>query len=492
MNPLLLISLLSVGHAKSQIPVQIPAAVEEPAPPPAPVDPRATPPAVRAPTALPLPAPEQHALSEGLTVQYVRIPGVRRVEVVAFLHRGSVELCGAPAPACDAYRQLLGVSTKRTDAEAMEGALALLDAELEGGMGLRDTTLRLAVPAENLDDGLALMREALLEPAFPKSELKLLVRDTLQLYQTVYPTDPGQLARLVRDDGWFPADHPMGARPDLAGYKKLKPRTLSALHARLMSTAPVTVLVVGDVGWETVEPALQRAFAGVGHAGTRAPPIPFTPPTASRVLAVDMPGQPQVSIRMRMAAPTAASPDRPAFQASHFAVAGSFLSRFNKNIREEKGWTYGVGGRYNPQSSVAAWDVGLDVAVENTAAAIKELQAELARYVAEGPTEVEASSATVGYVQVWNEELATSTSARQFYADLIDDDETVEAGRARLEALGALSPAQIQQAAAVWLKPDAPQLWVLVGDRAALEAQLGALGWTATWLTPSQAVLGQF
>ncbi len=493
MTSLLLISLLSVGHAKSPIPVKLPPAepvapvVEAP-----PVDPRATPPAVRAPVPLPLPTPELHALSEGVNVQFVRIPGVRRVEVVTFLHRGSVALCGAPSPACDALGQMLGVSTEKTDAEAMEGALALLDAELSGGMGLRDTTLRLAVPAEGLEPGLALMREALLEPVFPKKEIKLLVRDTLQSYLTVYPTDPGQIARMVRDDGWFPADHPMGARPDLDGYKKLKSGRLSALHQTLMDTAPVTVLVVGDIGWETLEPALKKAYAGVGHAGARPGPIPFTPPKATRVLAVELAGQSQVSIRMRMAAPTVGDPSRPAFQASHFALAGSFLSRLNKNIREEKGWTYGVGGRYTPQSSAAVWDVGLDVAAENTAAAITEIQAELARFVADGPSDVELSSAGVGQVQTWNEELATAVSARAFYADLIDDDETLEAARARVDAVGALNKAVVQQAAGQWLKADAPQLWVLVGDRAAIEAQLSTLHWQATWLSASDAVLGRF
>jgi len=489
---LLLSALIGSAEAKTveKAPPPPPAPLIEA--PPAPTGPdRSTPPAVQPGTPLSNATLERHALWDGLDVQLAHVDGLRRDQVQVSLHQGSVALCGGPSPACGALGDLLGVATKTTSAADLEEELVLLDAELHGRMGLRDTSLLLEVPPEKLSDGLGVLREALVTPAFPKDELKLHVRDTLLQYQVQWPSDPGALARLVRDYAWFPADSPYGARPDLAGWKKLKPKALDSAYAAALANGPATVLVISARPWSELEPLLRGALQGVGHPGSRPAAPAVAPPAKTTVIAVNLPGQAQASLRLRLAAPAAASPERAAFQAVHFALAGSFLSRINANLREEKGWTYGVHGRYSALPAFGAWDVSVDVAAENLAGAVTEIQGELQRMVDGGPTPSELSAAAVDQVQTWNTRLMTSDSAEGWYAELLDQDDSVEAARARVDAQGAVTAEAARAEAAKILGADAPRLWVIVGDKEKLQPQLQKLGWTPTWVEAAPAALGQ-
>lgn len=484
-----LIALLGLAHARTlaEEPAPAPAAVE-----PAPAGPdRSAPPAVRPSAPLARPEPVTRALRDGLTVRQVTVEGLRKVQIVVSLHRGSVALCGGPAPRCAALGDMLGVATASMSAAELEEALTLLDAELYGSTGLRDLTLTLAVPPERLDEGLALLREALVNPRFPKDELALHKRDMLVQYRATWPADGDVVAMRAREHGWFPADSPYGARPDLEAWERLKAKDLVRTWETALAEAPATVLVVSGLPWEQLEGRLSAALEGVGRPGERAAPLPFAPPARTRVLAVDMPGQSLAKLRLRVAAPAGPSAERPSFQALHFALGGSFLSRINENLREEKGWTYGAYGRYTAMPAYGAWDVGVDVAAENAAEAIREIETEIAEIVASGPTEAELDAAAVDSVQAWNERLATSDSARGWYQAMLDQDDSVERGRARLDALAGLGVEDARALAGRVLGAEAPRLWVVVGDRATLEAELQALGWTAEWVSASDAVLGR-
>lgn len=494
---LLLLTSLSFGSRADAKSVARPEPVAPPpaepvAPPPPPVPDRRAPPAVQPASALDLPSPQAHALWDGLAAQHVQVEGLRKVQVVVSLHRGSVALCDRPVAApCEALGDMLGVATGKTDASALEEALILLDAELYGSMGLRDTTITLSVPPEQLDQGLALLREALLTPAFPKDELKLLRRDVLLNYEAIWPTDANMVARQAREYAWFVSDPYYGARPDLEGWEQLAPAQLVVTHARLLAEAPATVLVVGSLPWESLEPKLRATLDGVGKPGVRADPYPAQGPSQSRLIAVDMPGQELSSIRLRVAAPDAQSADRASFQAAHFALGGNFMSRLNRVLREEKGWTYGAYGRYVVAPAYGVWDFGVDVATENTAEAITEILAEIAKVQEAGPTLEEVEAAAVDQLQTWNQRLSTSDSARGFYQQLLDQGDTVQKARARLDAIDAATPESARQAAAAPLSKDATRVWVVVGDRTKLEPELTGLGLTPAWVTPQQAILGQ-
>lgn len=453
---------------------------------------RSGPPAVEAPVPLDLPSPELHLLRPGLNVQHVRVEGVRKVEVAVVFHRGALDLCGAWTASCDAVGNVWDLAGGDLDAGALEARMDGLDGNLSSWVSSRDSTLVMSVPMENLADGLEVQKKVLLHPTFPTAEIKRSAKDKVDSLTKTGPADLGTVANAAARFGWYPSTHPYGARPDLKAWKKVKSGDLASLHSRLLAEAPVTVVVVGDIGWSELEAPLTSLLEGVGVDGPRKTGEAFEAAAGTHIVAVDMPGQEQTALRFYQMAPKHDAADNKAFEAATFALGGSFLSRINRNLREEKGWTYGSWAAYSDFDEYGLFQVKVDVKAPVSADAIREIEAELAKVVSAGVTPEEIEAGWRDEVGSWNRNLETAGDARGFYSGLLSRQEDVAARRSWLEGYASVTPAQAQAAAATWLSPDGPREWVVVGDRATLEPQLATLGWTVTWLTPAQAILGSF
>lgn len=452
---------------------------------------RSSPPAVVPADWIPLDEPTVVDLGNGRTGWYVRVPGVRKVGVSVVLHKGTYDLDQWPTELARGALNFADLATVDHDAETLSILRDVNDLDLSSWIDHHEGGVQLMVAPEELDLGLELLGDVLREPTYPKKEIKQQLRDQRLYYTTSGPSSLRAVSWSALDFAWAPADHAYGARPDLKEMKKLPYKGLMQRLETWRQAGPVTALVVGDVPWEQVEPGLKAALEGVGAPGERSPELELPAPSETRVVAVDMPGQAQSAIRLRYAAPARSADDRVSFYATNWALGGHFLSRLNANLREDKGFTYGSGSSFRPGERQGSVTVYVDVKVENTAAAVREIEKEVARLVAEGVTAEEIDMARQATVSDWNGTRETAGSARRFYDALASDGETTAIVRARGEQLEALTPEATKAAAATWFS-DRPHLWVIVGDRAALEPQLKDLGWDAEWISPSDAILGQF
>jgi zinc protease len=453
---------------------------------------RSTPPAVQPPVVLALPEMSSEEIRPGVTVRHMQVPGVRKVHVQVLFHQGSSGLCGADKPACTMLSQIWDVASEETDAAALEASLDQLDGGVVSWVSRHDSGFELTIPRDSLDDGLALMDEVLNTPAFSKSDFKLSRNNLLDWYQYQATSDLRNVSRAAMNHAWYPPEHPLGSRPDLDGLAALKHKSLHALHETLLTEVPITILVFGDLTWDELRDDVLAITEGIGAPGEHDEPPAFTPPSQSHIVAVNMPGQPQAAIRMLTAGPERASEDRVAMSTVNFALGGSFTSRLNGNLREEKGWTYGAYSSFMSGKTHGTWTASVDVEAENVAATIVEIQAEIAEIVDGGATGEEINSAWLDMVTWWNRRLETDSSAANFYQSLERKPESAADVAARLAAQQALTPEQTQAAAARWLGADAPRLWVIVGDRDAIGEQVDQIGLPVTWLTAEQAILGDF
>lgn len=485
-----MIALLSALALGAELPV--PQDVPSPEAVMASVPDRSSPPVTARSDRLEQPEPERYTLGDGVEVWFVPVEGVRRAEVVAVVRHGTYDLAAWPTEPALALGALMDVATERYEADALSEAQDLNEVDLYSWIGHHSGGVSLSVPMENLPAGLALMTEVLRAPAFPKKDLARHLRDKRRYYQVTGPASPSRVASAAMAFAWYPEDHPYGARPDFAAMKKLSASELGTLHARWLARSPITVVVVGDTTWAQVEPTLRPIFADLGAPGTPSPTLDMEPPADSRVLAVDMPGQSQATLQLRLAAPAKDHADRVPFSLLNHAFGGHFLSRLNANLREDKGFTYGCGSNFNAGHQDGTVTVSVDVKVENLAATVTEIEREIGRLVAEGVTSDEIEWAIRADLFDWNDARKTATTARAFYAQRMYDLETVADARARGEAADAVGPDQVKDVAARWLGPDAARVWVVVGDRAQIEPQLHTLGWVAEWTDPASAVAGSF
>jgi predicted Zn-dependent peptidase len=467
------------------------AVLEEEAPAPAAAPDRSQPPPVLPPAPLVLAEPEIWALTPSVTVHLVRVPAVRKVNARAWLHRGSLDLDGLPSHSAWMTGWLQDVATETHQADALALVKDLKDIDVwSSGVGFRKGSLTLEAPREALEDGLALFGEVLRTPRYPNDALRQYKSIREYWYLADGPSRPSAVAETLLGYAWYPPDSPYGARPDLWELSAVRRRALRDRHLRLLAEAPMTVLVVGDVTRADVEGPLAEAFSDLGEPGEPEPMPPFDGPVESVVYAVDMPDQEQATIGVRFAAASVKHPDRIGLEVVDWALGGHFLSRLNKNLREEKGLTYGAGSSLSIGQTHGTWTASVEVSAENTAIAIREIEREIMRVVQEGVTAEEVDAAWREWVSDWNTVQQTAGSAFGFYVDLFESQRTLEEVRGELDAVAALTPEATRRIAADWLGPDQTRIWVVVGNREVIESQLGALGGEVRWVTPAQAILG--
>ena len=482
MIPLLLIPFL---HAEE--PVEVVDEVFEPVGPD-----RSAPPVVIPPQTLPLPDATVKQIHPGVTLSHLRIDGVRKVEVMVMFERGSLDLCGGPSAECSRLSSIWDLASEQTDAVAFESAMDSLDGSVLSWIGQTTSGLELTIPLTGLDAGMALLSEVLHTPGFPRDELKLSRENALDYFLNTAPSDLGDVASSTRSYGFYSPEHPSGPRPDLRAIKKVKRSDLFDLHARLLAESPIHILVVGDLPIEAIEPGVTALVEGLGVEGVRSKPPAYVSMGASSVVAVDMPGQTQAAIRVITEAPGRGQAERVPLSVINFAFGGSFTSRINANLREEKGWTYGAGSRYSTRQTHGYWSASVDVEAENVAGAVGEIRSEINELCEGGLTADEVEAAWLDEVTWWNRRLETAGTASGFYQKLILQEESVASVTARLGAARSLSDTALVDTAGAWLGADSVWMWVIVGDRSLIGDQVEGMGLPVQWITPEEAVMGEF
>jgi zinc protease len=451
---------------------------------------RSGPPAVVPPEPLALDDLTRHSLGDGLDVWLVNVPRLRKAEIEVVWWKGRTDLSEGYEPAHSAMASIWDTATEAYDGDALSELTDVLDVDLWAYLGDHRAGAGVQVPLEDLDKGLDILAEVALRPAFPKRELKLDQEQTERYYTVIGPASPSRVTSSAMSYGWNPADHPYGYRPDPEAYSALKRKDLVAVHEQLLQQGPVSIVVVGDVTWEDMEPRLKKRFGALGAAGERSETLDAPTPSETRVLLIPMDDAEQVSLMMKVAAPDRLDETFAPMSAVSYALGGHFLARLNKNLREEKGWTYGAGAWYSAGEKRGSFNVSVDVPGDKAAAAVREIESELETIASEGVTQEELDAWWRAEVMEFNTVRGTLDDATRFYGALLVEEVEVADRRARLDAFESVSIEDTTAIAADVLGPDAPRMWVMTGPEAALKAAVDDLGWEAETITPRQAIVG--
>jgi predicted Zn-dependent peptidase len=163
-----------------------------------------------------------------------------------------------------------------------------------------------------------------------------------------------------------------------------------------------------------------------------------------------------------------------AFSLMNTLLGGSFSSRITRNIREDKGYTYSPGSSVTANRRAAMWVQAADVTTADTAAALREIFAEIRRLAAEAPSAgelAEAQNYRAGLFVIQNSAPSGVVGQLAF----VDLHELPPEYLTRwVGSLFALTPAQVSGAAQRWLDLSRLNL-VVVGDLAKVEGEVRAL-----------------
>jgi zinc protease len=234
--------------------------------------------------------------------------------------------------------------------------------------------------------------------------------------------------------------------------------------------------LAGDVTRAEAEKLARASFDGwTGHAAA-APSIPQAPAAQpTHVVIVDKPGAPQTALFAFGLGVPASSPDAHILEVMNDTLGGSFASRINMNLREVHGYTYGAQSLFREYSDGGEFlAVGL-VRTDVTAAAAKELMAEIRNFPAKPSTEQELAEAKEASIRSLPGNFETQAGIADAAADLFVYNRPLDYYVKLPAKYEAVSQADIARVAREYLHPDGLVI-VTAGDRSKIEPGLKDAG----------------
>jgi predicted Zn-dependent peptidase len=333
----------------------------------------------------------------------------------------------------------------------------------------------------NLAPSLDLMTGVVKDSAFRAEDIDR-IRSQLLTAIAQQQKDPQRVAQRLLPKVLYGPNHPYGGPPagDPKAIAKFTRDDFLAFRQRWLRPDDVKIFIVSDRPLAEIQPLLEARFgqwtAPAGVKGVKnfagLPPRP----TAPKILLIDRPGSPQSSIVGGQLLPIAPTADIVPFDTANDVLAGTFLSRVNMDLRETRGWSYGVSGDESVVEHAVPYVVSAGVQADRTGDSLAALNQDITDFLTtKGATEQERDLAVSNNVQGLPGRFETSgsvLSAMMSMDVLKRPDNYYETLPARYRAQ---TPASLDQAARSALDPKA-FTWIVVGDAAKVRPQLEKLG----------------
>ena len=435
---------------------------------------RSKPPELGADRAFRAPQVQTAKLANGMEIFVVERRDLPKVAVTLATRAG-----GSAAPKgkdgiayLTARTSLLGTKTRK--ALAIEDAMGDLGTELQASATRDDARLEVEVLKRNLAPAMEIFADVARDASFPADEVE---REKKRHLDTLsqQSKNANAVAGRVRAMLAFGMEHPYG-RPVVglpSTIAAISREDVAAFHASRWKPGSSALVFSGDITLEEARALAEKAFGGWsgGAAPAIAIPAPSPAPTAGRVYLVDRQDAAQTVVTQFLPAPARGTED---FSALSLADAvwggGGFATRLNLNLRQDKGYSYGVFSTLALFRGAGFWYSSGGVQTNKTKESIVEFDKELKGLAGAKPiSEVEFASArstrTRGYAQGF--EALGRINDR--IADLWSDGIPMTEMQREYDDASKATLAQAMAAAQKYAKTDQAGL-LLVGDRAKIEA----------------------
>jgi predicted Zn-dependent peptidase len=418
---------------------------------------------------------ERHTLGNGMKVVIANRPGVPVVRVSALFDAGFAAAQGRKPGTASFTMGLLDEGTRNLGALAIAARAESLGADLAAGASLDTSSASVSALRERLDDSVALLADVVRNPAFAPDEIERVRKEWIAAIGRE-KTSPDALAGRLLPPLIYGAGHPyaipLSGSGTEASIASLTRDDLVAFHRDWLRPDNATLIVVGDTTAAEALPLLEKHFgdwrAPAGAKPAKAMPD-ATAATAPRVFLVDKPGAVQSNILVGLAAPPNSAANRLEMETMNAVLGGSFSSRINMNLREDKSWSYGARSSLADAQGPRPWLLSAPVQTDRTVDSMREILRELDEYVGTRPASAEEVAKIRNRdVRALSGRYETNAAVGGAIAEMVTfgwPDDYVRTLKERIEAQ---SDAGVRDAARQVIDP-ARLTWVIVGDLARIE-----------------------
>ncbi len=430
---------------------------------------------------LDFPALERATLKNGMSVTYARRAAVPATYVTLSFDAGTAADPVERRGLADLTTSLFVEGTAQLTSQEIAEASERLGLSITTGGGSDRSTFTLSALSANLAPSLDLLRQVVREPAFAPADLERVRSRTITAIQQAMKSPQGVAQRALAPE-IFGSANPYGGNPTVESVRAIARDELLAFKDRWIRPDNGEVFVISDQPLAEVVAALNRAFGDWKAPKVRKGAKQFAMPapassSGSRIILIDRPNSPQSFILGAQLTPLDASTaEFIDFNSANNALGGSFLARLNMNLRETKGWSYGVTGRAQPREKAVVYTISGGVQADRTGDSLAEMIRETRQFLTTSGVSAEelarSQAAEIGELPGRFETSPAVLGAMQSLALFRRPDNYYEMLVPRYRSQTAQS---LDAAARAALKADG-FVWIVVGDASTVRAQLDPLG----------------
>jgi zinc protease len=426
------------------------------------------------------PVPAEGRLRNGARLFVVENHNVPLVAVTVLIKTGNDGDPIVKAGLADFVAGMLTEGTQSKTAPQVSEAIEDLAAHLDASAGPETTRVTLNCLRETLPKALDVLADVLTHPAFRPEDMER-VRGLMLTELVQKNANPAQIARDEMDRLLYGEKHPWGqpSGGTPASIQGIVAADLRKFHDTWYRPNNAIVSVAGDLTPDEAKTMLDERLA----AWSRKPLPklhlpPFPAQLARTVTLVDKPTASQSQVWAVGRLFPARDPDAVPMRVANYILGGLFGSRLNLNLREDKGYSYGVRSSVTLMKATGHLLASGGIIAKNTAEAVVEYEKELRNFSNGEVTDEELAKAKEAYARSLPTILETNDAVAASIATIAFLGLPLDYYRRLPERIARVSRADVSRVARKWVKPDAWPV-IIVGPRALSEEKLKGMDFGA-------------
>jgi zinc protease len=370
---------------------------------------------------------------------------------------------------------MLNEGTKTRTGDQLSDALQLLGTSIGAGIGGEEGSIGFVSTAKNFDATLAILADMMLNSTFPADALERLRARTL-VNLTQARDQPAVVGSQVFAKILYGNAHPYGQRTTEASVKAITRDDVVAFQKAYFQPGRAIITVVGDVTLAKVRASIEKGLAAWPKGGEKPafdyPKLPELQP--AKIYLVDKPGSAQSVVNIGLPGPPRNTPDFFALQVMNTILGGQFQSRLNANIREQKGYSYGVNSGFSYGKGPGAFRAGGAIVGDKTDAALVEFMKEFKGILGEKPiTDEEIKTAKESLIQRLPQGFASVSGISNAITSLVTQGLPDDYYQTYAKNISAVTREDLMRVAKRYIDMKNLAI-VIVGDRSKIEGPLKA------------------
>jgi zinc protease len=335
------------------------------------------------------PTLQRARLENGMQVVLARREGVPTVVMNMLFDAGYTSDFESTAGRAALAMTMLDEGTSALSSLEINERLQLLGASLRSGSDLDNSSVSMTTLKPTFDASLDLFADVIMNPSFPENEFERLRNEQLARIQREKAT-PIQMALRVMPKFLYGEDHPYGMPLTGSGYEEtveqLTREDLIRFYEDWIRPNNATLIVVGDLGMEELMEKLETQFSDWGKGKVPTKTIGTIGSKEGNTLyLLDRPESLQSIIIAGYLTQPYGAVSEVGMEAMNNVLGGSFISRLNMNLREDKHWAYGAGTFIPNAKGQRPYLAYAPVQTDKTKESVEEIRKEYKLFVGDKP-----------------------------------------------------------------------------------------------------------